>query len=65
MAHDYEETFRDRSEYGAERGEQYRTPSGAARALSVAERARLARSAGIADGEPRATEPNEYGIRVG
>ena len=65
MARDYEETFRDRGEYGGERGPQYRTPSGAPRALSVAERARLMRSAGIADSEPSTTEPNEYGVRVG
>jgi hypothetical protein len=65
MAPDYEHTFHDRSEYGRGRDGDYHTPSGAPRALSVGERARLMRGAGIADTLPNGTDPEEYGERVG
>jgi hypothetical protein len=60
-----------RSEYAGDSGPNYLTPDGAPRTLSVAERARLMRSAGMRPGEPespreleREFTPSEYGIRV-
>jgi hypothetical protein len=45
------------SEYGGGDGMNLRTPAGQPRELSVAERARLMRSAGIADTQPNGTDP--------
>lgn len=64
MTPNYDHTFHDRSEYQGERGPQYRTPDGQPRALSVAERARLMRSAGINDRLPNSTDPEEHGERL-
>ena len=63
MTPKYDQTFQERSEYQGERGSQYRTPDGQPRALSVAERARLMRSAGIADSLPNGEDQEEYGQR--
>lgn len=45
------------SEYGGGDGLNLNTPAGQPRELSVAERARLMRSAGIADNLPNGTDP--------
>lgn len=52
------------SEYGGGDGMNVYTPAGQPRELSVAERARLMRSAGIADNLPNGTDPEEYGQRL-
>lgn len=52
------------SEYGGGDGMNLRTPTGQPRDFSVAERARLMRSAGVNDNLPNSTDPEEYGERV-
>ncbi|WP_334147588.1 hypothetical protein [Microbacterium sp.] len=52
------------SEYGGGDGMNVRTPAGQPCELSVAERARLMRSAGINDSLPNGTDPEEYGQRL-
>lgn len=52
------------SEYGGGEGLNLRTPAGQPRELSVAERVRLMRSAGIYDRLPNGTDPEEYGDRL-
>ncbi|MEV7797485.1 hypothetical protein AB0O14_00195 [Microbacterium foliorum] len=64
MTPNHDKTFHNRSEYQGERGQQYRTPAGQPRDLSVGERARLMRSAGITDSLPNGTDPEEYGERL-
>lgn len=52
------------SEYGGGDGMKLRTPAGQPRELSAAERARLIRTAGIADSLPNGTDPEEYVQRL-
>lgn len=59
-----EQRYDNPSEYGGGDGMNLRTPAGQPRELSVAERARLMRSAGIADSLPNGTDPEEYGQRL-